>query len=93
MYSAVNCIEDCFILFGEEEHSSVILRWTLLKNVSYRLVGEALFRYTAVDCTEVGFIEIVVEAVFSYNSMYFTEGFFYTGRLGSSLQVHSGILY
>ena len=36
-YIAVDCTEDCFIHVGWE-HPSGILRWTVLKNVLYRLV-------------------------------------------------------
>ena len=40
------------------EKSSVIMRWIVMKTDLYRLVGGAIFRYTAVDCTEEYFIQV-----------------------------------
>ena len=37
---AVDCIEEFFMQVGGGVQSSVVLRWTVLKNVLYRLVGE-----------------------------------------------------
>ena len=39
-YTALDCTEDCFIQVGCVEQSSGTLRWTVLKAVLYRLVGE-----------------------------------------------------
>ena len=65
--------EDCFNTGWLGEHSSVIPRWTILKSVLNRLVGEAFFRYTAVDCIEGCLLQVGGGAVFSYTALDCTE--------------------
>ena len=73
--------------------SSGILRWTVLKTVLYRLVGGAVFRYTALDCTDDCFIQVGRGAVFRYTAVDCTDDCFIQVGGGSILHVYCGGLY
>ena len=83
-----------FIHVGGVFQSSIILRWTVLKNVLYRFVCEAGFRYTVMQFTEFCFILVCGWKQFSSNLLWTVLNSVLYSLVGrSSLQVHCGALY
>ena len=71
-----NVLNPALYIFRREQ-SLIILRWYVLKNALYRLVGGEIFSSTAVDSTEHCFIQVQCGALFRYIAVDYIEGCLY----------------